>query len=246
MFFKNLMWLFFYVLVLGILIYGICVGDYNMTFLSFLTILIYIGIEFLERFGKLEIFWLLKFLVFLFVFSAVILGEVFNFYSLIPIWDNLLHFTFGILSACFGFSMIKSFQKLYDNFKSLPIVCLVIVVCFSVTIGVIWEFFEYRMDRSFRFDMQKDTLIEDFSSVSFSMNENRVLYLDEILYTEIVFNGGRLKIDNGHLDIGLIDTIFDMKVNMIGALVFGVLCSFYMAFPEKFGWVRFFTINFKK
>ena len=94
MFFKNLMWLFFYVLVLGILIYGICVGDYNMTFLSFLTILIYIGIEFLERFGKLEIFWLLKFLVFLFVFSAVILGEVFNFYSLIPFWDNLLHFTF--------------------------------------------------------------------------------------------------------------------------------------------------------
>ena len=123
---------------------------------------------------------------------------------------------------------------------------LVIVVCFSVTIGVIWEFFEYRMDRSFRFDMQKDTLIEDFSSVSFSMNENRVLYLDEILYTEIVFNGGRLKIDNGYLDIGLIDTILDMKVNMTGALVFGVLCSFYMAFPEKFGWVRFFTINFKK
>ena len=236
----------FYILVIEVLAFGVYYDNYNIVYISLITIVIYTILEILEILGKIRMSWWFKFLVFLFVFGAEILGEVFNFYSLIPTWDNVLHFIFGFLSSCFGFSMIKNFKNLYNSFKSLPIVYLIIVICFSVTLGVVWEFFEYRMDRTFKFDMQKDTLIDNISSISFNSDGNNALCLDDILYTEIVFDGGTLRIDNGYLDIGLVDTISDMKINMIGSFTFGIFGVLYIVFPSKFNWINHFIIKFQK
>ena len=247
MFFKRYVFYFFYFLTMVVLGLGIFFANYNVIFISILTILLFYSVEFLEKIGKFMIPFVLKFLLFLFIFGAEILGEIFDFYGYIDIWDSLLHYMAGFLSACFGFSMIRSFRKLYDNFKSLPVVCLVIVVCFSMTLGVIWEFFEFNMDKYFDFDMQKDTVVDRINSVSLNDDEgSKVVKVDGILFTEIHTLDGVIRIDDGYLDIGLVDTISDMKINMVGAFTFGVLSAFYVAFPKRFRWLDNFIAKFKE
>ena len=231
-------------MVLG---WGIFLKNYNAVFISILTIIIFYSIEMFEKTGKFKLTFGLKFLFFLFVFGAQILGEIFDFYSLISFWDNLLHFTFGFLSACFGFSMIRSFRKLYDNFKSLPLVCLVIIVCFSMTIGVVWEFFEFSMDKYFGFDMQKDTLVKEINSAYLGSDfSGKVVRAEDILFTEVYTLDGVIRIDDGYLDIGLIDTISDMKINMMGAFTFGIFGALYVVFPARFNWINHFIIKFQR
>ena len=95
-----------------------------------------------------------------------------------------------------------------------------------MTIGVIWEFFEFSMDMFFGLDMQKDTVVNSIHSVLLNpTGSNRPVSITGI--TETVVNGIELGID-GYLDIGLIDTMKDMFVNLIGATVFSIIGFFYV------------------
>ena len=49
-------------------------------------------------------------------------------------------------------------------FSLSPFFCVVVAFCFSMTIGVLWEFFEFGMDEMFGLDMQKDTVVTGISS----------------------------------------------------------------------------------
>lgn len=95
-----------------------------------------------------------------FIFAAEILGEVNAFYVLIPGWDTILHTLNGFLAAAVGFSLV---MILNDNegltFDLSPFFLALTAFCFSMTIGVLWEFFEFAMDCFFHTDMQKDTVI---------------------------------------------------------------------------------------
>ena len=95
-----------------------------------------------------------------------------------------------------------------------------------MTIGVVWEFFEFGMDQLAGFDMQKDTVIHVIRSVTLDPERHNVPY--EISgITETVVNGQELGL-GGYLDIGLIDTMQDLIVNFIGAFVFSVIGFFYV------------------
>ena len=95
-----------------------------------------------------------------------------------------------------------------------------------MTIGVLWEFFEFGVDRLFHMDMQKDTIVHTISSVMLDpTNKNIPITLDNI--ASVAVNGQDLGF-NGYLDIGLYDTMEDLFVNFIGALTFSVFGYFYI------------------
>lgn len=117
------------------------------------------------------------------------------------------------------------------SFKLAPIYMSIVAFCFSMTIGVMWEFFEFFMDQFFMLDMQKDTVIHTISSVMLDpTNSNRPVMIADI--AEVTVNGQPLGID-GYLDIGLIDTMKDLMVNFIGAVVFSTIGYFYIKYRGK-------------
>lgn len=101
----------------------------------------------------------------------------------------------------------------------------IVAFCFSMTIGVLWEFFEFSADLFLHTDMQKDTILNGISSVALNPEPVNVpIRIDNI--TSTVVNGETLPI-RGYLDIGLFDTMKDLFVNFIGAVVFSVFGFFY-------------------
>ena len=107
-----------------------------------------------------------------------------------------------------------------------PLYLAIVAFCFSMTIGVLWEFFEFSVDRLFHMDMQKDTIVHTISSVMLDpTNKNIPITIDNI--TSVAVNGQDLGF-NGYLDIGLYDTMEDLFVNFIGALTFSVFGYFYI------------------
>ena len=102
----------------------------------------------------------------------------------------------------------------------------VVAFCFSMTIGVIWEFFEFAMDVFFQYDMQKDTIINSIYSVALDpTGTNTVVSIKNI--QDVMINGEALGL-GGYLDIGLLDTMKDLFVNFIGAIIFSVIEFFYV------------------
>lgn len=205
---KNFIFYVFYFLTFLSLGYGVILNDYRIMFISTFTLLLFLILELL----KIKMSFFLKVSIYVFLFSSEILGEIFNFYSIASYWDNCLHFFSGIITSYIGFMIFNYFVK--SNFKSRIWLCFIFVFCFSVTIGVMWEFIEFGFDRYLGSDMQKDTFINSFNTVSF----DSIKHVDNIVKTDIVTYKGVISLNSGYLDIGLYDTIIDLFLNVIGAL----------------------------
>lgn len=163
--------------------------------------------------------------IYLFIFSSEILGEINNFYGLIPYWDLIMHTLNGFLAAAVGFSLISLLNENSHKFSLSPFYLCLVAFCFSMTIGVVWEFFEYSVDKFLVKDMQKDDIITRFASVSLNeKKENKRVVVDNIAKTIIYDKDGNelAVINGGYLDVGLKDTMGDLFVNFIGAIVFSI------------------------
>lgn len=210
-------------LVIICMILQILRGDLNNALLCLLSLILLFAPLFIQN--KLEITLPndLEIAIYLFIFSAEILGEIDNFFGIIPYWDIILHTINGFLATAVGFSLVDLLNKNSKNINLSPFYLCLVAFCFSMTIGVLWEFFEYSCDKFLNVDMQKDTVIQKISSVALNPDgENKAVVVDDIGKTIIYdTNGDVLQvIDNGYLDIGLNDTIEDLFVNFIGAIVF--------------------------
>lgn len=213
--------------VVGVMIAQIFNRDYENVFLCVLTLVLFTVPSFIEHNWHIDIPNTLEVIVLIFIYAAEILGEIRSFYINISGWDTALHTTTGFLAAAVGFSLIdilNSNEKF--KFDLSPFFVAVVAFCFSMTIGVVWEFFEFGMDFFFGTDMQKDTVISVIHSVTLNPNmTNKAVTIKNI--TDTAVNGQSLGI-NGYLDIGLYDTMKDMFVNFIGAVVFSVIGYFYI------------------
>lgn len=166
----------------------------------------------------------LEVIIVIFIYAAEILGEIHGFYVIFPQWDDILHTTNGFLAAAIGFAMIDILNRNEKVKMSLsPIFVALVAFCFSMTIGVIWEFFECFMDMFFGMDMQKDTWLTAFNSVA--INPEGVNEPVRVAVDTVTVNG---MIWDKYLDVGLYDTMNDLLVNFIGAVVFSVLGLIYI------------------
>ena len=169
----------------------------------------------------------LEIIILLFIFAAEILGELECYFITYPNWDSMLHTTTGFLCAATGFALIDILNRNSRiKFQLSPVYVALAAFCFSMTVGVLWEFFEFGMDRVFHLDMQKDTVVQSITSVMLDpTNSNTPITIDGI--HSVAVNGTDLGFD-GYLDIGLYDTMEDLFVNFIGAVTFSVIGYFYI------------------
>ena len=210
------------------------IGNYENVFLCVFTLVLFLVPVFVERAFRVDVPALLENIVLIFIFAAEIMGEINSFYTRFALWDTMLHVTTGFLAAAVGLSLIVILnRKKVFGLNLSPFFVAMFSFCFSMTIGVLWEFFEFSMDQLFATDMQRDTIITSISSTLLNPDGlNVAVQIKDI--TDTTVNGQSLGI-NGYLDIGLIDTIKDMFVNFIGALTFSVLGYFYTKFSGKKG-----------
>ena len=174
---------------------------------------------------------LMEGIIYCFIYAAEILGEINSFYTIIPGWDTMLHTINGFLVAAVGFCLVDLFNRSERfTFRLSPLFLALVAFCFSMTVGVLWEFFEFSMDYLFHMDMQKDTVIHAFASVTLDpTNSNIPIYIDNI--TDVAVNGKSLGL-GGYLDVGLYDTMQDLFVNFVGALTFSII-GYFSAKPGK-------------
>ena len=214
------------VLVMVVLVRQLFQHNYESAFFCILTILLLYVPSWLQVRLRIELPPALEITVLCFIFAAEILGEVNAFYVVIPGWDTMLHTINGFLAAAVGFSLVLLLND--DDrltFTLSPFFLALMAFCFSMTIGVLWEFFEFGMDFFTGSDMQKDTIIHTIHTVALDATRtNRVVTIPGI--TKVAVNGQDLGL-GGYLDIGLIDTMKDLFVNFIGAVVFSVTGFFY-------------------
>lgn len=235
-------------LIILCLILQIIRKDFENVALCFLSLILLFLPFLIERRLKVDLPNTLEIIIMLFVFSAEILGEINNFYEIIPFWDTILHTLNGFVMAAIGFSL---FDILNDKIKSIhlsPIFLCLFSFCFSMTIGIIWEFFEYGMDKIVNFDMQKDEYINKINTVTLDPEKNNnVITINNIKYTIIYDqnNNELVKLD-GYLDIGLNDTMKDLIVNFIGAIIFNIFGFLYLKNRDKDIVVKNFIITNKK
>ncbi|MBE6932549.1 MAG: hypothetical protein E7464_04100 [Ruminococcaceae bacterium] len=201
-------------------------GNYHNMFLGILTLILFAVPKLIERKLDVSIPKGLTAVILLFIFSAQILGEINAFYVKIPIWDTLLHTTNGFLMAAIGFATIDIFNR-NDRFsiKMSPYFVAFVAFCFSMTIGVLWEFFEFSMDWFFDMDMQKDWILPAINSVKLHPEGANIPV--HVVVESLVVNGEEWNL-GGYLDIGIVDTMKDLIVNFIGAVVFSVIGIFYL------------------
>src|SRR5699024_9281078 len=154
------------------------------------------------------------------------------------IWDTALHTLNGFLAAGVGFSLVYLLNKNAEGIKLSPLFLAIVTFCFSMTVGVMWEFFEYSADRWMNLDMQKDRVIQEIHSVSIGKESNYVQHIENIQRTVIeskndVGNTIETVIDTGYLDIGIMDTMKDLFVNLLGAIVFSIFGYLYAQHDQK-------------
>ena len=137
----------------------------------------------------------------------------------------MLHTINGFLFAAVGFSLIYLLNRGSKDFNLSPLYMALVAFCFSMTIGVVWEFFECSMDQFFNMDMQKDFVVQSINSVSLDPeNSGTVIHVKDIVETLITTSSGETTtISGGYLDVGILDTMKDLLVNLIGAIVFSVI-----------------------
>ena len=201
--------------------------NYENVFLCILTLFLLVVPSLIQLQLKIELPTTLEIIILLFIFAAEILGEIQEYYIKIANWDMILHTLNGFLMAAIGFSLVDILNREEKlKFELSPAFMSVVAFSFSMTVGVLWEFFEYTMDSFFGFDMQKDTIIHTISSVMLDPNGGNVPTTIKGI-TDVAVNGQSLGL-GGYLDIGLHDTMEDLFVNFIGAVIFAIIGYFYM------------------
>lgn len=201
--------------------------NYENAFLCILTLLLLIVPSLIQINLKIELPTVLEITILIFIFAAEILGEIQSYYIKVPVWDTALHTINGFLMAAIGFALVDILNRSKKvSMKLSPLFVAIVAFCFSMTIGVIWEFFEFGMDQIFHLDMQKDTIIHQIHSVMLDPTKSNVpVHIKGI--NDVIVKGESLGL-GGYLDVGLIDTMKDLIVNFIGAVVFSIIGYFYI------------------
>ena len=217
--------------------------NYENVFLCILSLFL-LGVPYLfERRLGILIPNTLAIIIMLFIFCAEILGEINAFYLKVPHWDTMLHTMNGFLMAAIGLSLVDLFNR-SDRFliKLSPLFVAVVAFCFSMTIGVLWEFLEFAADYFLHTDAQKDVFLSSIHSIALNpTGQNVPVHVD--IQSLIVNGEDWMELYGGYLDIGLYDTIKDLFVNFIGAITFSVIGYFYVKHRGKGRFARRFVPN---
>ena len=232
---KKLVYTVYFVLRLSVVLMLVAQffnRNYENVLLCVLTLVLFMLPSAFERRLHIDLPDTLEVIILLFIYAAEILGEISDYYIHFPYWDTMLHTMNGFLCAAIGFALVDILNR--EERVSLhlsPFFMAVTAFCFSMTIGVLWEFFEFSMDQLLLFDMQKDTVVNTISTVNLDPSHGTTAVIirgiqDVILVLE---DGTQMPLGlGGYLDVGIVDTMKDLFVNFVGAAVFSTIGYFYV------------------
>ena len=250
---KKLMYTVYFVLRLSVVLMLVAQffnQNYENVLLCVLTLVLFMLPSAFERRLHIDLPDTLEIIILLFIYAAEILGEIQSYYTHYHGWDTMLHTMNGFLCAAIGFALVDILNR--EEKVSLhlsPFFMAVTAFCFSMTIGVLWEFFEFAMDQFLLFDMQKDTVVSAISTVNLDPSGGTTAVVvqgirDVILVLE---DGTQMPLGlGGYLDVGIIDTMKDLFVNFIGAVVFSAIGYFYVKGRGKGNFATRFIPRFQR
>lgn len=100
----------------------------------------------------------------IFIGATLFLGEVFEFYDRFWWWDVVMHGTSAVGFGLVGFVLVFiMFQG--DRYAAPPVAVAFFAFCFGMTIGAVWEIFEFGMDQAFGLNMQKSGLMDTMTDL---------------------------------------------------------------------------------
>lgn len=129
----------------------------------------------------------------LFSLAAIVAGEMYGAYRALWWWDDMLHTMAGVILSLIGFLMVYFFNGHY-NMAISPLFVAAFAFTFAITLGVVWEVFEFAMDVAFRTALQQ-----------WNLPPHSIL------------------IGRDYQGVGLRDTMSDLIVTWIGASVTSIL-----------------------
>ena len=240
---KSIMvYLILRLLVIISMAFQILLGNMSNALMCILALFLFTIPTIISEKFRIGIPSLLETIIYLFIFSSAILGEINNFYGIIPFWDTMLHTLNGFICAGIGFSLVDILNQSTQKINLSPLYVAIIAFCFSMTIGVLWEFYEFTADNVLKLDMQKDRIVRRISSVELNKSgENIPVRINDIEKTEIYSKDGTITtIENGYLDIGITDTMKDLFVNFIGAIIYSFIGYIYIKTRGKYKFAKNF------
>ena len=219
------------IIVIAILIRKTFMKEWFMVFSCFYTLIIFSMPRLFNKKFKIKFNPLLEISIYLFVFCAEILGEIDEYYITYSWWDDLLHFTSGMLFSAVGLSFIDLIDK-RDRKLRLPIIYKIFgALCFTMTLLSVWECFEFGMDKLFDTDMQKDRFVNKINSVE--LNKDKKNSPEKIdIKTLKVNDEDWINKYGGYLDIGLNDTMYDLLDGFLGAFLYLLISYIYLKKKE--------------
>lgn len=214
---------------LAVLLQGVLAGRWDRVFTGGLCLVLFLLPPLVEHSFSLQLPAALEISAYLFVFCAGVLGEIGDFYERFPPWDAILHAANGFLFAGFGFSLFSLFEK-RRTVQTLPSPAYqsFTAFCFSMTVGVLWEIFEFGADFFLHTDMQKDSYRTGIYSVLVPAENGGMFRAENITRVEIWTADGSKFALSSYLDVGLADTVKDLTVNLFGALCFCIIGYIYL------------------
>lgn len=222
-------------LVILVFVRQVILHNYWNAFLCVLVLVQFLIPYFVSKKFKIDLPNTFEIIILLFIFSSEILGEIQNFYGTFKHFDTVLHTLNGFLCAAVGFALIDLFNNNSEKINLSPIYLTIVAFCFSMTIGVLWEFLEYTIDKVMLSDMQKDKIVTTVSSVWLNPEgKNKAVVINDINKTVIYSSSGETVIEGGYLDLGLNDTMKDLIVNFVGAVVFSIFGYLYVVNRDKY------------
>ena len=224
------LYIFLSAIVVFTLVRSILRREYENVMMCLLTLALFMIPAFVEKNFKVHLTSFFESIVLLFIFSAEILGEINSYYERVPHWDTVLHTVNGFMFAAFGFALLDMINRdSHIKFKLSPFYLALVAFCFSMTIGVLWEFYEFGADALFGTDMQKDTYITGFSTVTLDETKsNLAIPVRGIEEVVIRLESGEEIVLPAYLDVGVVDTMKDLMVNFVGAFTFSIIGFFFV------------------
>ena len=218
-----------WICTLAVLLHGAWCGKWDRVFTGALCLVLFLLPPIVERSFSLQLPATLEICAYLFVFCAGVLGEIGDFYQRFSAWDALLHAANGFLFAGFGFCLFSLFEK-KRTVRTLPSPAYqsFTAFCFSMTVGVLWEIFEFCADTFLHTDMQKDSFRTAIYSLLLPTEDGGMLAVENITRVEIQTAVGERFVLPAYLDVGLADTVKDLAINLWGALCFCIIGYVYL------------------
>lgn len=132
-------------------------SDYVLMFIQCLLGLAVISLpSIVARKWKLTLPNFIFIMYYLFLYCAVFLGEVLDFYYVVPHWDTILHFFSGAMLGALGFILVELLNDTENIQVSLsPFFIALFAFCFALAAGAVWEIYEFTWDALAGLNMQK-------------------------------------------------------------------------------------------